>query len=150
MATRPDPGGRVEPPLLDTEARTAGVETTTVNPTTAALGPPACEQGRVPLPSSECTGKRLYSRSAEMPRDLRFRAHAVEAVERSFDDVHVAGGACGSEPLGVVEVLVVEQIERADADPGRWEGHQQFRPVGGLGQGPAGDPPEPRRRHDHG
>ena len=45
------------------------------------------------------------------------RANRVEAVEDSVDDDELAGDAGRAQAFGIRNVLVVEEIERADADP---------------------------------
>jgi aryl-alcohol dehydrogenase-like predicted oxidoreductase len=47
------------------------------------------------------------------------RRDAVEAVECAVDDFELARHACRPQALGVGDVLVVEQVEGADAEPRR-------------------------------
>ena len=55
----------------------------------------------------------------ERLRDIGFRRDAVETVECAVDHHDLARHAGGPQPLGVGEVLVVEEVECPDADPRR-------------------------------
>jgi len=50
-------------------------------------------------------------------RHFGFRHDPVEAVERARDDLDLAPHACRLQPLGVREVFVVKQVQRADTQP---------------------------------
>jgi predicted amidohydrolase YtcJ len=73
------------------------------------------------LPLRERPSEELDLRGDEVPRHQCLRRQAVEAVERAVDHLDVAADARIAEPVGVLEVLVVEQVQRADADPRRWQ-----------------------------
>ncbi|KQW16239.1 hypothetical protein ASD08_24730 [Streptomyces sp. Root369] len=60
-------------------------------------------------------------------------------MESAGDDVEFAGDAAVTEPARVLDVLVVEEVEGADADPGRGKTGEILAAGGGRVRGDVGD-----------
>ena len=77
---------------------------------------PSTDPGRV-ASGGQRTAQRVGLRLPESTRDARLGQHRIEPVERAVDQVQVARNAGFAEPPRVHDVLVVEEVVRADADP---------------------------------
>ena len=83
----------------------------------------------------------------ERPAHGGLGADGVEAVERSIDHVEVAGHARRPQTIDVGEILVEEQVEGADADPGRRQPAEVLL-AGGCRTGGTSGPPGAAPRYD--
>jgi len=77
--------------------------------------------------AGQCPLQRLDGVAAEALGDIGLEGD-VEAVIGAGIDMQLGRHAGGQQPLGIVDILVEEDVERADADEGRRQAGQAFRP----------------------
>jgi len=71
----------------------------------------------------------------KIPANRHVVHEGVEAVERAIDHHQFTSNAAPPQPVGIGDVPLIEQIERANADPCRRQPGQVFAPPrNGIGR----------------
>ncbi len=88
-----------------------------------------------PLPAHQIPPQPLDLVTKKIPANRHVVHEGVEAVERAIDHHQLTSNAAPLQPVGIGDVLLIEQIERADADPRRRQPGQVFAPTrNGIGR----------------
>jgi hypothetical protein len=80
--------------------------------------------------SGECFAQRGLPARAELFGDFGVRHEEIESVESATYDQELGCDSGVDEPARVLHVFFDEQVDRTDADPGRWQAGDAGYPGG--------------------